>query len=272
MTRILALSSWVAFGHVGLSAAAPALQMLGHGVTQLPTVVLSNHPGWPHVSGRQIPVDQLGPMVDALADNGWLTGQDAVLTGYLPSPDHVDLAVRLIERLHAAGARPRVTVDPVLGDDPKGLYLPEPVAVALRDRLMPLADILTPNRFELGWLTGLPTGTESEAAMAARTLAQATGAQVIVTSPPSPPGMTGVLAVTAGNAQRWTVPLHDGVPHGVGDVFAGLVSAGLPVADALGHLSALIGESLGAPHLRIAESAAIWTRARPAQADPLQEF
>ena len=50
MARILILSSWVAHGHVGLSAAAPALQALGHEVTQLPTTVLSNHPGWPHVA------------------------------------------------------------------------------------------------------------------------------------------------------------------------------------------------------------------------------
>ncbi|WP_163025902.1 PfkB family carbohydrate kinase [Chachezhania antarctica] len=272
MSRVLALSSWVSYGHVGLSAAGPALQALGHTVTQLPTIVLSNHPGWPHVSGRQVPVEQLDAMVGALDDNGWLDGHDAFFTGYLPSPDHVDLAVRIIDRLRASGGRPRITVDPVLGDDPKGLYLPEPAAIALRDRLVPLADTLTPNRFELGWLTGLPADTGPQAIDAARGLARAYGSQVIVTSPPSPFGRTGALAVTARTAQRWTLPLGQGVPHGVGDVFAGLIASGLPVAEALGHLSALIAASLGAPHLRIAETAAGWTGAAPATPDPIQEF
>ena len=63
--RILALSSQVAFGHVGLSAAVPVLQRLGHSVTALPTVMLSNHPGWPHVAGRRVPVADLDSMIDA---------------------------------------------------------------------------------------------------------------------------------------------------------------------------------------------------------------
>ncbi|WP_158966877.1 PfkB family carbohydrate kinase [Chachezhania sediminis] len=264
--RVLALSSWVGFGHVGLSAAAPALQALGAQVTQLPTVILSNHPGWPHVAGRQVPVDQLDAMVEALAANGWLTRQDTVLTGYLPSPDHVDLAVRLVSRLKAEGVR--VVVDPVLGDDPKGLYLPLPVADALRDRLLPLADVITPNRFELEWLSGRPAGTVDQAVGAARGLADT----VIVTSPPAPEGKTGVIAVTADGAERWLVDRRDGVPNGVGDVFAGLIAGGLPVARAMGHLTALIDASLNAPHLKVAESAVDWTAAPPLQPEAPQEF
>ena len=129
--RVLMLSSWVARGHVGLSAGAPALQLLGHEVTQLPTVILSNHPGFPHVAGRPVPVEQIAAMTEALAANGWLDTHDALLTGYLPTPDHVAFAAGLAERLKRAGAR--ITVDPVLGDAPKGLYLPLPVAEALRE-------------------------------------------------------------------------------------------------------------------------------------------
>ncbi|MFD2857427.1 bifunctional hydroxymethylpyrimidine kinase/phosphomethylpyrimidine kinase [Seohaeicola zhoushanensis] len=156
--RILMLSSWVARGHVGLSAGAPVLQILGHEVTQLPTVLLSNHPGFAQTSGRPVATDQLAGMIDALDANGWLASQDALLTGYLPTPEHVALACHLIARLRRHG-RPRVIVDPVLGDHPKGLYLPGAVADDLRDRLAPQADTLTPNAFELGWLTGLPTDT-----------------------------------------------------------------------------------------------------------------
>jgi len=262
VSRVLILSSWVARGHVGGSAAVPALQMLGHEVTQLPTTVLSNHPGWPHVAGAPVPVGQIAAMLEALEANGWLADHDAVLTGYLPTPAHVDLAADLIRRLRARAAPPRIVVDPVLGDDPKGLYVPETVAAALRDALVPLADTLTPNAFELGWLCGRPTGTPDEAEAAARRLSVG-GRRVLVTSAPAGARRIGVLAAGAGQSRLWATPRRDGVPHGVGDVFSALIAAGLPVGTALGKLDALIAESLGAPHLRIAEAAPVWTGAGP---------
>lgn len=154
--RILALSSQVAFGHVGLSAAVPVLQLKGHHVTALPTVILSNHPGWPHVAGQQVPVETLAGMIAALDDNGWLAQHDTVLTGYLPSADHVALAVQVIDRLRQLRPDLRVIVDPVLGDHPKGLYIDANAAQAIRANLPCRADILTPNQFELGWLTDQP--------------------------------------------------------------------------------------------------------------------
>ena len=246
---------------MGLSAAAPALQILGHQVTQLPTTVLSNHPGWPHISGRAVPVGQIDAMLEALQANGWLSDHDAILTGYLPTPGHVELAADLVRRLRA-GAAPRVIVDPVLGDRPKGLYVPEPVAIALRDMLVPLADVLTPNAFELGWLCGAPTDRLDQTAAAARSLS-GDGRRVLVTSAPVGPRRTGVLQASGNRRQLWSVPQRQGVPHGVGDVFSALIAAGLPAGAALGHLDALIGASLGAPHLRIAEAAPAWTAAVP---------
>lgn len=264
MARLLIVSSWVAEGHVGLSAAAPALQALGHHVMQLPTTVLSNHPGWPHVAGGATAPDTLRQMLEALDGNGWLPGVEAVLTGYLPTPGHVALACEIVGRLRRQARPPRIVVDPVLGDAPKGLYVPETVAVAVRDHLVPLADILTPNRFELGWLTGAPVATPAGARRAAEALRLHSGArEVLVTSPPAAPGQTGILAVTASGACLYAAPRHDGVPHGVGDVFAALIAAGLPVGAALGHLQALVEASLGADHLRIAEAASVWTTAAP---------
>ncbi|MGS4918190.1 MULTISPECIES: bifunctional hydroxymethylpyrimidine kinase/phosphomethylpyrimidine kinase [Mameliella] len=258
MTRVLILSSWVAHGHVGLSAAVPALQALGHEVTQLPTTVLSNHPGWPHVAGAPVPVDQIRGMIEALDANGWLMAQDALLLGYMPSSDHVALAADLARRMREAGVR--VVVDPVLGDLPGGLYVSQEVACALRDDLVPLADVLTPNLFELGWLTGARMATLAEACTAASGLLD-TADEVLVTSAPVGPGTTGLLRVSPEGTQVFPVALRRGVPHGVGDVFSALVAGGLSPGQALGHLSALIDASLHAPHLRIAPAAPNWTRA-----------
>ncbi len=89
MARILALSSHVAFGSVGLAVIVPALQWLGHEVIVIPTVLLSNHPGYARFAGDPVLPGQIAAMVDALEANGWLADTAAVITGYLPSPAHV---------------------------------------------------------------------------------------------------------------------------------------------------------------------------------------
>lgn len=268
MARILALSSWTAAGHVGLSAAVPALQALGHTVTALPTVILSNHPGFPHAAGRPVPPSRIADMIDALDANGWLAGHDAVLTGYLPSADHVALAVDLVQRLRRLAEPPPaepplVVVDPVLGDDPGGLYLAPEAAAAIRDHLVPGADILTPNRFELAWLTGLPVSTPEEAVAAALSL----GPRVLLTSPPVP-GMTGVLDAAPGPAILYPASPVAQVPHGVGDVLSAVVAAGVSPGAAVGLLSALCRASTGLPHLALVPSDA-WRGAEPQPGSPL---
>src|SRR5262245_16558102 len=169
MVCILALSSQVVRGHVGLSAIVPALQRLGHDVLPLPVVLLSNHPGHPYAAGvRTAPAD-LERILDALGRNNWIGAIDAVMTGYLPSAEHVAVVARTLRRLKAE--RPvQFLCDPVLGDEPKGLYIDADAARAIGEELIPLADMTTPNRFELGWLTGMPTHDLDEVRRAALSL------------------------------------------------------------------------------------------------------
>jgi pyridoxine kinase len=264
MARVLAISSWVAAGHVGLSAVVPALTLLGHAVIALPTVMLSNHKAFAHVAGAETPPETLAAMLDAIAANGWLAEVDAVLTGYLPSAAHAAFAAEAVARARAARADLRVVVDPVCGDDPTGLYLPPDAAAALRDRLVPMADVLTPNRFELAWLSGAPVSSLAEAVAAAATLGDMT---VLLTSPPLGPEETGVCALSEGRATLHRTPRIDGAPHGAGDVFAGLIAAGLAPGAAAGMLHALVVESRGRPHLALAEAAPRWTAAQPLVAE-----
>jgi len=229
MARILALSSQVARGTVGLSIIVPALQALGHEVIALPTVVLSNHPGHAHVAGQQIDPAVLGRMLDALDDNGWLGGVDAVLTGYLPSVDHVMFASATVQLVAERRGRARLTVlcDPVLGDDPKGLYIDRAAAEAIRDVLMPSADLATPNRFELSFLTGRDIRSPADVAchdLACRTL--------FATSIPSQRAteIVNVASTTAtlrddGSAAATNVPLRPHAPNGTGDLFSALILA-----------------------------------------------
>ena len=261
MSRVLIMSSWTSVGDVGLAAAAPVLQALGHDVTQLPTIILSNHPAWPRFAGQIMAPERLAEMIDALDANGLLDGHDALLTGYLPSAAHVALACDIVDRLARRGPRPKVVVDPILGDDPKGLYLAEEAALAVRDSLLPLADIMTPNCFELGWLTGRSVATLAEVRAAAASLTRGSQRAVLVTSPPISDGHSGVFAVGANEEALFRTPRIADVPNGAGDAFSAMIAAGLSVGAALGHLQALVEASSGADRLAIVSAADRWTRA-----------
>ena len=261
MSRVLIMSSWTSVGDVGLAAAAPVLQALGHDVTQLPTIILSNHPAWPRFAGQIMAPERLAEMIDALDANGLLDGHDALLTGYLPSAAHVALACDIVDRLARRGPRPKVVVDPILGDDPKGLYLAEEAALAVRDSLLPLADIMTPNCFELGWLTGRSVATLAEVRAAAASLTTGSQRAVLVTSPPISDGHSGVFAVGANEEALFRTPRIADVPNGAGDAFSAMIAAGLSVGAALGHLQALVEASSGADRLAIVSAADRWTRA-----------
>jgi pyridoxine kinase len=233
VARILALSSQVARGHVGLSIIVPALQALGHEVIALPTVVLSNHPGHPHVAGTRIAPDVLAGMLGALEANGWLAGVDGILTGYLPSVEHVAFAASAVARVRNLRGVHAVTYlcDPVLGDDPKGLYIDRAAAEAVRDQLVPVADIVPPNRFELSFLTN----TEIRSARKALAADVKTGTVFATSIPSEIPGETlNVLSANhheghkaCGSRTITRVPLRPVAPNGTGDLFSALVLSSL---------------------------------------------
>ena len=219
MGTILAISSQVARGYVGLSAIVPALNALGHEVIALPTIILSNHPGHGAVAGQRTDPALLSRMLATLDAHGWLAGVDAVLSGYLPSPEHVAVVAEAVALVRAHNARAPYFCDPVLGDDPKGLYIAEDAARSLAATLVPLADVIFPNRFELAWLAGQPVTDVSSAKMAGRALGPSV---TVATSIPAPDDRLATMAVTAEDACTRTVERMNHVPNGTGDLLASL--------------------------------------------------
>lgn len=240
MGRILAISSQVVRGHVGLSAIVPALQRLGHEVLPVPTVVLSNHPGYAKVAGTRIDSGTIDAMIGAIAANGWLSGLDMVLTGYLPTRAHVLAAEGAVRRVREASPGVKVLCDPVMGDDPKGLYIADDVAGAIRDRLVPLADVITPNRFELSWLSGGNVDGVGAAIRAARALARVT----VATSIPDGDGFLANVLAEPERAWACHVTRRTGVPNGTGDLlsglFAGHLLSGAQPSDALARAAGAV--------------------------------
>src|SRR5262245_31715131 len=192
MATVLAISSQVARGHVGLAATVPALQWLGHEAWALPTVLLASRPGLGRLARREVPASDLAAALSALEDDGCWAALDAVFAGYFASPQAVTVAARAIARIRQATPRTVVLVDPILGDDGR-LYIAEDTAEAIRRELLPLATIATPNLFELQWLTGGPVGDPADVASAARRLGPAT---VVVTSAAETQDTVSTLLVT----------------------------------------------------------------------------
>lgn len=219
---VIVISSHVARGSVGNRAAVFALETLGFPVWAVPTVLLPWHPGHGPATRIVPDAEQFAAFLGDLENAPWLGEVAAVLTGYLGAAGQADAVAALVEKVKAKNPSALYVCDPVLGDK-AGLYVPEPTATAIRDRLMPLADLATPNRYELEWLTGARAPDTAATISAAR---KAGPASMLVTSAPT--GHDGRLAnllVTRDSALRAE---HDAIakaPNGTGDLTAALFLA-----------------------------------------------
>ena len=221
---VIAISSHVARGAVGNRAIVFALETLGHPVWSVPTVLLPWHPG--HGPATRIVPDpsQFDALLDDLANAPWLDEVGAVMTGYLGHASQAAAAARLVEAVRARTPQAPYLCDPVIGDA-GGLYVPEATAAAIRDRLLPLASIATPNLFELAWLTGIDTSHRDGTFRAASALPPPT--VVATSSPGTSHDRIGNLLIEKGGATLFEHPRLLRPPNGPGDLTAALVLAGV---------------------------------------------
>lgn len=239
MGAIVAISSAVARGHVGNSAAAFALRRLGFPVWALPTVTMPWHPGHGPSHRTVTPAGDLAAMLDEIAASRFAGEIGAVLSGYVAAPEQAGAIARFVDAVRARGGEIVYCCDPILGDDGR-LYVAEDIAAAIRDHLVPRADILTPNLFELGWLASRTLADNDAVRAAAAALG---AAETLVTSafPLTREGCASLLAGRDGAFLAETRRL-DGAPHGTGDLMAALYLArrlgGARPEDALARASA----------------------------------
>lgn len=215
---VLSIQSEVVRGHVGNSAARFAMQRVGVDVWAVPTVLLSNHPGQGAFRGAATPAARIDDLIAGLGAHGWLSRCDAVLSGYLGAADQARTVADAVRRVKRENPRAIYLCDPVFGDD-EGAYAGAGVAEAMARDLLPLADIVTPNRFELASLTSKRIADATDALAAARTLGVA---EIVVTSIPFADSEIGTLAVTRDGAWATSSARIDHVPHGSGDLLAAL--------------------------------------------------
>jgi len=213
---VLSIQSEVVHGHVGNGAARLAMQRLGVEVWAVPTVLLSNHPGHGKFRGETIAAAKMAALIDGLAEHGWLKRCDAVISGYLGEPGQARVVADAVARVKAANGKALYLCDPVFGDE-GGAYARPGVAEAMARELLPVADIVTPNCFELASLTSRKIADVDHAVAAARTLALG---EVVVTSVPFAGGRIGTVVTARSEAWATVAARLDSVPFGSGDLFA----------------------------------------------------
>ena len=222
---VLSIQSHVVYGHVGNSAAVFPLQRLGREVWPLMSVQFSSHTGYPGWRGEVFGAGMIDACAAGLGAIGALGQCAGLITGYLGRPEVGEASLRALGLIRAANSEAAYACDPVIGDVGRGCYVTPGVAEFFRDRALPAATIVTPNAFELEWLTGAPAGTLAEARAAVAALLARGPSVAVATSltlDDTPADRIDMLAGDGRGLWRLGTPKLPIAVNGAGDLFAAL--------------------------------------------------
>jgi pyridoxine kinase len=226
--NILSIQSHVAYGHVGNSAAVFPLQRIGVEVWPVDTVQFSNHPGYGAWRGTVLGRETIALVVQGIAERGVLGQCDGVISGYLGSPDTGEAVLDAVARVRRANPAARYCCDPVIGDAGRGVYVRGGIPEFIKGRLLPLADVVTPNQFELDHLSGRGSATLAELAAAIDALHECGPPVVLVTSlrtDDTPADCVDLVVSDASGRCRLRTPRLPVAVKGAGDAIAALFFA-----------------------------------------------
>ena len=247
VTTILSIQSSVAYGHVGNSAATFPLMRVGTEVWPVLTVHFSNNTSYPGKKGPLLRPEDVHDVVEGIDDLGVLNRVDAVLTGYQGAPAMGAEILRVVELVKQRNPQAIYCCDPVMGDVGRGMYVLPGIPEFVRDHVVASADIMTPNHFELNFLTGREATRLAEVVDAAHALREAGPDIVLVTSVDvegADADTVMMVAVSGEGAWSVTTPLLGRTFTGSGDLTAAMFLASLlasgSVADAVGHTADIV--------------------------------
>ena len=226
--NILSIQSHVAYGHVGNSAAVFPLQRIGVEVWPVHTVQFSNHTGYGAWRGRAFSGEAIRAVVEGIDERGVLGECDGVISGYMGAADTGAAVLDAVARVKAANPAARYCCDPVIGDVGRGVFVRRGVPELIRERALPIADFVTPNQFELDFLTARTTATLAEALAAVDALHALGPRVVLVTSlrlDDTPADALDLVASDGIDRYRLRTPLLPLTINGAGDVIAALFFA-----------------------------------------------
>jgi pyridoxine kinase len=228
--NILSIQSSVAYGHVGNSAAVFPLQRMGFEVWPVNTVHFSNHTGYGRWQGSVLAAEDVAGVVRGIEELGALAGCDAVLSGYMGDASLGEVVVGAVARVKGLNADALYCCDPVMGDAGRGFFVRPGVPEFVKGVAVPAADIITPNQFELEFLTGAEVG-DLDDALGAADEARRLGPETVLTTSlrrgDAPAGTIEMLAVSGEGAWLVRTPMLALEVNGAGDATAALFLARL---------------------------------------------
>jgi len=227
--RVLSIQSHVVSGYVGNKSATFPLQVLGFDVDAINSVQLSNHTGYKCFQGQVLNSDELKVLFEGLKKND-IHHYSHLLTGYVGSESFLREVLNVVKELKQSNPEMIYVCDPVMGDNGK-FYVPECLMPIYRDELVPLADVVTPNQFEVELMAGIPVKTEEDAVKAINILQSKGCGTVVITSSWFDADYLVLLGKKKGSAPneyiRLQIPRLDAIFTGTGDLFASMLLAWL---------------------------------------------
>ncbi len=220
---VVSVQSQVVYGRVGNSVAVRTFETHGLHVAPVPTVLLGSVPHYDNVHGGVVPDAWFAGWLEDLVARRCLERLRLVQLGYLGNVAQAHILASWIATRRAATPALQVLIDPVIGDHANGIYVEPALVPVYRDTLLPLADGLTPNDFELALLTGMPTADMEQVVAAARSLLYGRVRWIVVTSAAPqawPVGAMRVAVVTPTDVHVIEHPHVDAAPKGTGDLFS----------------------------------------------------
>lgn len=244
---VVSVQSQVAFGHVGNSAAAFPMRASGVEVVEVPTALLSNHPHYPTMHGTLLDPELVGGLLTGIAERGVAARASVLLSGFLGRAGTASALAAFLVRAKAENPGLLYLCDPVMGDADLGHFADAELRRAFAAKLVPLADVILPNAFELENLSGIAIAGPDDVARAREALG---GPAVVATSVPVPgrPGLLATVVATDETCRSFEVPRLPVRPAGTGDLLGGLTAArlaqGLALPDAVGRAVAGVAQAL----------------------------
>jgi pyridoxine kinase len=253
--NILSIQSSVAYGHVGNSAAVFPLQRMGFEVWPVNTVHFSNHTGYGQWRGQVLPAEDVADIIRGIEDRGVLAGCDVVLSGYMGDASLGEVIVGAACRVKELNPKAIYCCDPVMGDAGRGFFVRPGIPRFIKEVAVPAADIVTPNQFELEFLTGVEVrGLDDalEAADKARRLGPETVLTTSLRRTDADAETIEMLAVSKEGAWLVQTPMLALEVNGAGDATAALFLASLlrdaALAEALSKTASAIYAVLEETH------------------------
>jgi pyridoxine kinase len=228
MQTIISIQSFVSYGHVGNSAVIFPLQRLGIQVLPINTVCFSNHTGYGQWQGIIFEPKVIRDIFLGIKARFDLKHCNAMLTGYMGSSELGNVMLEIFEEIKAANPTVVYCCDPVMGDEGRGFFVQPGIPDYFRDQLTPKATIITPNMFELEFLSNSRIQQLSDALKACQQII-AKGTEVVLTTSlrftADHEESIYLLAVNRNQAYVIKTPLLPLSVNGAGDLIAALFTA-----------------------------------------------